>query len=265
MTDLLKFWQYKNKPQNIISILIASYNTKIEFIYECLDSISIQRGNFAIELVWINDGSDETYSAKLEEALKTFSINNNFLSIKYHRLSKNKGLSYALNYGITQCSNEIIFRMDADDIMHELRIITQLKFMLNTPDCVLCGTDIIPFSYVNGKKKQVDRISDHPQKLTWEEYKKKRIFWILNHPTLCFKKSSVLEVGNYDKYLKLPFEDLDLELRILKKYGVVYNIKKNLLLYRIHPDQITLKKNSNKTLENNDLKKELIEKLISSN
>ena len=261
MDKLKRFWEYTKKPEHNISILVASYNTKIEFIYECLDSITNQLGNFGVELIWIDDGSDERNSKQLEEALYYFRFNKNFLEIKHNKLSSNKGLSYALNYGINECSNEIIFRMDADDIMTDKRIITQLNFILKTPDCVLCGTEIFPFSQINGEKKQVDRISDHPQRLTWEEYKKIRLTWILNHPTLCFKKSAVLEVGNYKKHMRLPFEDLDLELRILKKYGQVYNIKEVLLLYRIHTDQITVK-HSKDTQKNNELKKVLIEKLI---
>ena len=45
-------------------------------------------------------------------------------------------------------------------------------------------------------------------------------------------KSTVLSVGNYRKYMRMPFEDLDLELRILKKYNIIYNIQEPLLLYR---------------------------------
>jgi sulfur relay (sulfurtransferase) DsrF/TusC family protein len=61
----------------------------------------------------------------------------------------------------------------------------------------------------------------------------------MNHPTLCFKKEAVLAVGNYNKEKRIAFEDLELELKILKKYGVVYNIRESLLLYRSHPEQLT--------------------------
>jgi glycosyltransferase involved in cell wall biosynthesis len=259
--DKRRFWQYTDNPTHNISILVASYNTKPEFIYECLDSITNQIGHFSIELVWIDDGSTEKNSQLLDNALYYFRFHNKFLKIKSYKLSKNKGLSYALNYGVKQCTNEIIFRMDADDIMKDTRIITQLDFMVNNPDCVLCGTDILPFSSKNGIKQQVDRISDHPERLTWEEYKKTKHFWILNHPTLCFRKSAVLEVGNYKRNTRLPFEDLHLELRILKRYGQVYNIKEVLLLYRIHNDQLTFK-NSKHTQKHNEIKKKLVSKLL---
>jgi hypothetical protein len=62
----------------------------------------------------------------------------------------------------------------------------------------------------------------------------------------------VLEVGNYRRDLRMPFEDLDLELRILKKYKIVYNIQEPLLLYRTHNKQLS--KNNNAEYNNKKIK-----------
>ena len=56
---------------------------------------------------------------------------------------------------------------------------------------------------------------------------------------MCFKKTSILAVGNYRKDFKVPFEDLELELRVLKKYGVLSNLPECLLLHRRHSTQIS--------------------------
>jgi len=255
-----KFWQYNDllKPKTWVSVLIASYNTKNEYIIDCLKSIENQVGNFGVELVWINDGSHEINSLYLRNVLAIFKNNKKNLQLKYFTMSKNKGLSYCLHFGIAQCSNELIIRMDSDDIMNEYRIMKQIDFMSRNPDCVVCGTDILPFSIINGKIYYQTKNNIHPEKLTWDEYKLTQKLWILNHPTLCLKKSAVLEVGNYDKNLKLPFEDFDLEIRLLKRYGFICNIKENLLLYRIHPEQIT-NKNRENSLQNDELKKKLVE------
>ena len=255
-----KFWQYYSSSDAKIwvSILIASYNTKNEYIIDCLKSIENQIGNFGVELVWINDGSDEVNTLFLRNVLTIFKNNKNNLKIKYFKMSNNKGLSYCLNYGVMQCENELIIRMDSDDIMNEYRIIKQINFMRENSDCVICGTDIVPVVNVDGEFKPYGPESNHPEKLTWDEYKLSKKTWILNHPTLCFKKSAVLEVGNYDKKFRLPFEDFDLELRLLKKYGFVCNITEKFLLYRIHPEQVTHKNRQN-SLQNEELKKRLIE------
>ena len=80
--------------------------------------------------------------------------------------------------------------------------------------------------------------TNHKELLTWDEYKKKPIPWIANHPTLCFRKSKILEIGNYNKNLRSN-EDFELELKILKKFGKIYTIKETLLYYRLHNEQWT--------------------------
>ena len=59
--------------------------------------------------------------------------------------------------------------------------------------------------------------------ITWNDYKKKITHWFINHPTVCYRKSKVLEAGNYNPDIKVMTEDFDLELRMLKKYNIVYN------------------------------------------
>jgi len=258
-----EFWLYEINPRINISILISSYDTKNKFINECLLSIEKQLGNFGVELVWIDDGSYELNSKMLIKFLSNFKNKKKHLTIKYYKFDENVGLSKCLNYGLQLCSNEYIFRMDSDDIMLENRIISQLNFMIENPDCVICGTDIIPFVDYNKERKFYFAECDHPTVLTYQEYLNSKHFWLLNHPTICFKKTAVLEVGNYNPNFNLPFEDLDLELRLLKKYGFICNIKEELLLYRIHPDQITHKFRNNDE-ENNLLKSQLIERIIQS-
>ena len=244
------FWEYEEEPTIWVSILIASYNTKLKYLYDCVKSIKEQTGNFGVELVWINDCSDENNSKILLVVLSEFNNLKNFRLI-FHRTKINRGLSFCLHEGLLLCTNEIVLRMDSDDIMINNRIITQLQFMNNNPNCVLCGSNII--SFINNKN-EIGR-STHPFIITWDNYKKTKDDWILNHPTLCFKKSAVISVGNYRRDLRMPFEDLDLELRILKKYKVIYNIQEPLLLYRTHDKQLSKKNN----VEFNNKKSQMIE------
>ena len=63
--------------------------------------------------------------------------------------------------------------------------------------------------------------------------------WLMNHPTFCFRKREILEVGNYNGSIHSMCEDFELILRVLKKYGKIYNMKDVLLYYRLHEDQLT--------------------------
>ena len=229
------------KETNIeISILVSSYNTKYTYICDCLESILNQQGNFGIELVWIDDGSTHENSELLKNLLEQFVNKSRFIKVVYKKLTENKGIPKALNIGLNLCSNELIFKMDSDDIMFKNRIKKQLELMNNYPDCVICGTNLVYYYNENNKKE----VTKHPFKITWKEYKVTRQHWFMNHPTLCYKKSAVLSIGGYNENL-VTGEDFDLEIKLLKKYGVIYNVPDILLYYRIHENQMTYNDKTN--------------------
>ena len=222
--------------QHSVSILISSYNTKTKYVNECLQSIMDQVGNVNMEIVWINDGSDELHSHLLKKTLDIFIDKMRFTTLKYEENDGNKGIGYTLNKGIELCSHEIILKMDSDDIMVPNRINTQLTYMLEHPDVHICGAQIKCFTNDN----TIINITRH-QSISWEEYKIKPKHWFINHPTVCYRKSSVLQAGNYNKELREMAEDFELELRMLKTFGYIHNMEEVLLYYRIHEDQVTHK------------------------
>ena len=142
-------------PTEWISILIPSFNADPRHVRECLDSIRQQIGYFGMEIVWINDGSDGEHSEILEQQLDTWKKSTRFCNLVYKRLSVNCGIGTALVEGTGLCSHDLIFRMDADDVMKSNRITKQLVFMKNNTDCMLCGTNIQFFQdaeLINGGK-----------------------------------------------------------------------------------------------------------------
>ena len=244
------FWEYDSNdtPLLWVSMLIPSYNTKKEFLIECIDSIKEQVGHFGLELVWINDGSTPENTKNLEDILNEKFKNPledsdsgyiNHFKLVYHNNIENKGIRYTLNKGVLMCTHELVLRFDSDDVMLKDRIVTQIIYMLQNPDCVLCGADIYNLKS-NDNKNQVITYTNFSPVLTWDEFvKNKKINYILSHPTFCFRKSKILEAGNYNKDLEYNFEDLELLIRILKKYNKVHSIGKPLILYRSHEMQIT--------------------------
>lgn len=245
-------------PKVSVSVLIPSYNTKYVYIKECLDSIRDQEGLFHIEIVWINDGSDALHTTLLKKALEHFKMNTRYTSVVYHENAQNLGVGTSLNTGVLLCSNDIIFRMDSDDIMIKERIHTQLLYMSNNPNVHICGCQIAMF-----RDKPTNIVSvTHHLTMTWDEYKKNPSHWFLNGPTVCFRKESVLRAGNYNKDLRMA-EDFDLWLRMLQRFGVIYNFKEPLLYYRLHNDQLT-QKNRKDNAHWMKIRNQLIEKIIPS-
>jgi cellulose synthase/poly-beta-1,6-N-acetylglucosamine synthase-like glycosyltransferase len=222
-------------PSENVSILIASYNTIAIYISDCLNSIKNQNGNILKEIIWINDGSDEFHTKLLKGLLKKFELVAKHVKVRYFENDKNMGLGYSLNRGLELCSNEIVFRMDSDDIMMPNRIQNQLKYMKNN-DIVICGGQIKMF---RENINNVFSVTNHKEKITLEEFKKHPSHWFINHPSVCFRKSKVIEAGNYNKDIHSMMEDFELWLRILKKFKAIYNIQECVLYYRCHENQLT--------------------------
>ena len=82
----------------------------------------------------------------------------------------------------------------------------------------------------------------------------------MNNPTLCFKKSAVLEAGGYNED-KHATEDWMMQVSVLKQAGVVYNIEDVLLYYRIHGNQLTFQGKFN-TPERLASKKVFLEEIL---
>jgi GT2 family glycosyltransferase len=226
------------EPKTWISVLVSSYNTNHKYVVECLESIRQQNGHFSIELVWINDGSNELSTKLLEKTLDEFKAKMRFTKIVYKKWEQNNGIGYSLNKGIELCSHEIIIKVDSDDICLPDRFIKQLDFMKNNKDCAIVGCNAYYLKEINNAKV-IQGQTNHPYLLTYENYKKSPSHWFINHPCVCYRKSAVLEVGNYNEQTHSLYEDFELELKLLKKFGKLYNIQENLLYYRIHDNQVT--------------------------
>ena len=228
------------------SVLITSYNTDPVYMKECLESIRCQKGHFGIEVVWIDDGSSKENSEKIVELLKSFQKQSRFTRYIYKKNDINQGTAKSSNIGLELCSSEIVFKMDSDDIMMPDRMEKQLDFMKSNTEMVLCGTNMKLFSTNMNGSKYVMSETNHPEIMTWQKLYNERHRWYMNNPTLCYRKSAILSVGGYrtnDERIFYLCEDYDLLARILKKFGKVYCIPDNLLMYRLHKDQLTYKLN----------------------
>ena len=229
-------------PEESVSILISFFNTKESYLKEALDSIINQRGYFWIEIVFINDGSDSLHSEMAKRLLREIEFNSRWISIKYIDNKVNKGLGFSLNKGTQIARNEIVFRMDTDDIMVPERISIQHDFMKKNPNVPLCGSQIKMFK---GTISNVLGITNHPT-IKLKDYlmnaKLRKNHWLMNHPTFCFRKSMIIRIGNYNPNIHSMYEDLDLIVRVLKNYKIIYNLPMSLLYYRIHANQLTFNK-----------------------
>lgn len=109
------------------------------------------------------------------------------------RLAENGGLGNALRLAVENCSNELIARMDSDDISVSTRFAQQLELFEKNPQLDICGGDITDFigESDNVIGKRVVPCGDAEIK----EYMKTRC--AMNHVSVMFKRSAVLSAGGY--------------------------------------------------------------------
>lgn len=249
-----------------VSVLITSYNTNPFYIKECLDSIKGQIGYFGIEVVWIDDGSSPDNRVSLEKELENFKRTTRFTRVIYKSNDINKGTAISSNIGLELCSCELVFKMDSDDIMMPERIKKQMDFMDKNPKVVICGANIKLFKNILANNETYNQklfINEtaHPATITWNDLYDNKYSWYMNNPTLCYRKNVIKQIDNYrtdDSRILYLYEDYDLLARILKSYQIAYNLPDVLLLYRLHPNQLTHQLDINSS-ENVSLRNDIIE------
>lgn len=139
---------------------------------------------------------------------------------------KNLGLGLALNEGLKACKNELVARMDTDDISKPDRCEKLLKRYEEKPELAIVGSHIDEFV---GDPSNI--ISQRKVPTTSEaiyEYAKKRSAF--NHPAVMYRKSAVLSEGGYGDLKRN--QDVDLFGRMLFKGYKAENIDEALLWFR---------------------------------
>ena len=186
-----------------ITVLMSIYHKEtVENLEECLKSLRAQTLP-AQELVLVEDGF---ISYELKNLISSY---REVLNIKSIKLDSNKGLARALNEGLVFCSNDLIARMDTDDISVSSRFESQYKFMLSNPDIVASSGQIEEFDDY-GKTIAIRRVpEDHENILLFSKSRNP-----LSHPAVIFRKSAVLAVGGYPLYYP---EDHFLWVKLLLK------------------------------------------------
>lgn len=223
-----------------ISVIMAVYNTPIEYLEESIQSVLNQTYK-DFEFIIVNDYSDEKTT-------------NYLMSITEHRIKlihnqENLGLTKSLNIALKNAKGKYIARMDSDDIAHPNRLETQLFYIQNHPEFVAIGSSFI-VSNTNKvvHKKNIDKETRRTQLLFFNQG--------LCHPTAFINKSFLDKHHiQYREDLKKA-QDYGLWVDILK-YGDIGNIDVPLLTYRIHDNQISSNFSNQMSYEQITMKRQL--------
>lgn len=203
------------------------YKEKAEYLQLALASI-INQTVKPNEIVLVQDG-------KLTEELQAVitKYKQNYPDIfKTYALQQNQGLGKALNFGMQKCSNELIARMDTDDIAEPNRFELQIKEFEKDRELALCGGQIAEFANNSAEITGYRNVPlKHNEILNFA--KKRNPF---NHMAVMFKKQAVQSVSGY---LDMPyFEDYWLWVRMFKAGYKAKNVDQVLVKVRAGQEMI---------------------------
>jgi glycosyltransferase involved in cell wall biosynthesis len=198
--------------KTVVTVLMPVYNAE-KYLREAIESILSQTlQNF--EFLIIDDGSTDSSI----EIIKSYSDSR----IKLVQNEQNFGITYSLNRGIDLASNELIARMDADDISHPTRLEKQYMYAQKYPEIALISAWIRRISS-DGKFEKISGLDTYDIYYTLL-FSPRGIY----HPVVMFRKGAVLDVGLYSKKYA---EDFNLWCKMIKKYRF-HVIPEPLLDYR---------------------------------
>ena len=204
------------------SVLMSLYaKERPEYLVAAIDSILAQTV-LPDQIVIVKDGP---LTEELEDVLATYK---NELPDLIHIVvsEENIGLGKALNLGLEHCRNELVGRMDTDDIAKPHRFERQLAEFVANPELALLGSSVDEF-HDTPDKVVSRRVVPCEHKEIYEFAKRRSAF---NHPTVMYKKSKVLSVGGYSALRRN--QDVDLFGRMLYSGCIAGNIEESLLFFR---------------------------------
>jgi glycosyltransferase involved in cell wall biosynthesis len=173
------------------------------------------------EVVLVQDGPVAPELAVcLKELVATSPVEVTFL-----RLEHNRGLGPALDAGLAAAGNDIVARMDADDVAMPHRFKLQVPLVRAGADLV--GAGLLEFG--GGLDDIVGRRIPPSDPLDIARYS--RLHDPFNHPTVVYRRSAVVAAGGYGD---LPLmEDYWLFVRMIANGAKVVNVAEPLVYYRV--------------------------------
>ena len=212
-------------PRLNISCLGSVYSGSC--VPEVVDAvISLANGSFKPdEIILVVDGPIDNNMGIALARLQYFQ------HIKLFPLLENQGLGKALAYGLSMCSNDIVVRFDTDDLSLDNRLMEIAYLFASSSDLSIAGSSVLEFT--PGEQTRVAcRLKSTPlvdsQIKSALNYKNS-----INHPSVAFRKSSILSIGSYEH---VPyFEDYFLWLKARKAQLKFANLNSPLVLMRRPP------------------------------
>ncbi len=205
----------------MFSVLMSVYNKeKPTYLEEALESL-FKQTIVPNQVVLVQDGP---LSTELQLIVNKWADSHEEIDV--FPIAENGGLSAALRYGLSKCRNELVFRMDSDDVCYPNRFEEMLRLFEKNPELEVAGTFA---TSIDGNGNQ-GKLMTVPT--TEEDIYRKVWACPFIHPTVCFRKSSLMKIGSYSENPGPRQDDYELWFRVVTARLKCKNLAKPLLYYR---------------------------------
>lgn len=212
----------------MFSVLMSIYQKeKAEYFQRAMQSIWDEQIIKPTEIVLVQDGP---LTSELDLVINNWKKKLG-ATLKLVPLEENVGLGDALNEGIKCCTNELIARMDTDDIALPNRFENQLKLFENF-EIDICSSWVSEFDQDENEIISYRKVPESHENIL----KFARTRNAINHPAVMYKKTAVVKAGGYKKMMW--FEDYYLWARMIMDGAKFYNIQEPLVNMRAGYSQL---------------------------
>lgn len=202
-----------------VSVIMPVYNTE-KYLREALDSVMYQSFK-DFELICVDDNSSDNSYQILKEYKAKYPN-----KIRLFENKRNMGVGFSANYAISKARGVLVARMDSDDIMYSTRLEKEAKFLLEHPEVIMVGGQVVLIDEdgrrLGHKKFPLDH--EHLYEMLFSVMPIQQGASMVNRALL--PKDFKFYLGN-----SRVAEEVELYFKLLQ-YGDFANIKSNVLKYR---------------------------------
>jgi len=219
-----------------ISVITTLYNYKY-YLVECIKSFLTQDFLNA-EMIIVDDASTDNPYSFIKKYLSK--------EVKYIRLDKNMGYSYAKNIGIKSSISEILVMLDADDMLTWNGISIRYKKIKE-------GYDFVHGPCLDKKEGRT-----FVRNRMWDLWLKNKSYKYVHAQGVMLKKDIHRKIGLYDESLKCK-SDREFFARVFNHGFKIGTVNNDVAFYRRHKKQMHRSKEKLKI--NDELQKEVLKKI----
>lgn len=203
----------------LITIVMPTYNTRREWLYEALNSV-LGQWSANWELILVDDASPSIHVAELLEAARRHDRR-----IRVMRSRANQGIAKTVNLGLRAARGEYVLVMDHDDVLEPDAVHKLALAARQTGADLVYADEAITTEDINS----IWRVAARPA-FSYDYY--------LSHPyfvhPVAVRTEIVRRIGGWDESLRIS-ADVDYVLRVLEVAASVAHVPAVLYRWRTHP------------------------------